>query len=43
MLIYDNEYKTKQMKIEPRIKVNYNMYILKRVGQYYAVQGDSNF
>ena len=25
MLIYDNEYKTKEKKIEPRIKLNYNI------------------
>jgi len=26
MLIYDNEYETKEKKIEPRIKLNYNIY-----------------
>ena len=25
MLIYDNEYETKEIKIEPRIKLNYNV------------------
>jgi len=28
LLIYDNEYETKENKIEPRIKLNYNIYTL---------------
>ena len=29
MVMYDNEYKTKEIKIEPRIKLNRNMFIAK--------------
>ena len=27
MLIYDNEYQTKEIQIEPKTKLNYNIYI----------------